>query len=178
MRLVDLLFAVAAFVATETAQVDAGALFRYDPTAPVVPVVLVSPTPEPSAPVPVPLPAAPVEIVFEKTCSFNVVKLDPGLYASDILLSQTIYNLWTDTDARTANKWLYPHVSGDCVARGREVAYRYTWHTTVHAKLARAFEATGRATTEFREDRLFVTVNAPIWIVGEIGQGVRLFKVR
>ncbi|MBB3938099.1 hypothetical protein [Aureimonas phyllosphaerae] len=205
LRLNEILFAVFVAAAallmwavfSKEAEAAEGAVhYRLDYRPPVVPVVSPPPAPEPvpvtptPTPTPTPVPPTPtpadptvpvfpenaIKVEYEKKCSFNVVKLDPGSYESGLLVSVKLDFLWTDANAKTANKWLYTHVAGDCVAKGREVGYRYSWVNNNATKFANAYAATGRATAVVRDNALYVTVREPIWISGEIAQGIALVR--
>lgn len=116
-------------------------------------------------------------VIYEKKCSFNVVKLEPGTYrtvATDTIAA--VGHLWDSLPSQT-NLWFYGHVSGDCVAIGKEVGYRYAWTTTTEKKLVRALTDTGIASGKFENGRLYFDVTAPMWLAGEVAQGLPVEKV-
>ncbi|WP_152048803.1 hypothetical protein [Aureimonas psammosilenae] len=164
MRLIDLTLPLLAIVATSPA--GAGQALYREPQPVRVAVVI------PSAPMP-----APVVKTYEKKCSFSVVKLPAGTYESGILLSFQVTQLWGDTNGQS-NRTLYAHVADNCVAAGRSLGYRYSWQTTTAAKFASAIAATGRASATVEGDRLRVVVTAPIWLAGEVGEGIPLTRVQ
>jgi len=168
--------AITAYLAAAAPALAEDADFYFRPEAKTF-AKMIPPEP-PAPPASVEQPVA-QKVVFERRCSFDVVKLQPGLYrtkAPDIRAA--VAALWAPGEVM--NRWLYGHVAGNCTASGGSLGYKWKWSNT-EADTAALFSAsvmtTGVASTELSNGQILINVTMPIWLSGEIAAGIPIEQI-